>query len=74
MMKYSTSHSHTAVEDAAAWADSLEAVAERIKRRFPRSEPRRRVTAYLRALLSPVERKNAAITSGGHPRLKQLQL
>lgn len=57
-MKHSTSHSHPTVEDATAWAGSLEAVAERIRGRFPRSEPRRRVTAYLRALLSPVERKN----------------
>jgi SRSO17 transposase len=57
MMRHSTSQSIT-VEDAIAWADSLEAVAERIQGRFPRSEPRRRVTAYLRGLISPVERKN----------------
>ena len=58
-MKHPMSQSTTTVADATAWAGSLEAVAERIGgRRFPRSEPRQRVTAYLRALLSPVERKN----------------
>lgn len=58
MPEHSTGQSNTTVEDAAAWADSLGAVAERIKGRFPRSEPQRRVLAYLRALLSPAERKN----------------
>jgi len=57
-MKHSTIHNSTTVADATAWASTLEAVAERISQRFPRSEPRKRVTAYLRALLSPVERKN----------------
>ena len=42
----------------AAWAAELEAVHCRVARHFARAEPRRRVLAYLRALLSPVERKN----------------
>ena len=58
MMNHSMSQSHITVEDATVWGGSLEAVAERIKERFSRSEPRRRVMAYLRGLLSPVERKN----------------
>jgi SRSO17 transposase len=40
------------------WADALEAVAVRIEPRFARAELRRRVRAYLRGLLSPLERKN----------------
>ena len=48
-----------AVEEVEHWADGLEALAERIRGRFPRSEPRERATAYLRGLLSPVERKNS---------------
>ena len=57
-MKQQTSGSKAAVEEAERWAHGLEAVAERIKGRFPRSEPRERATAYLRGLISPVERKN----------------
>ena len=40
------------------WADGLEALHARVGRRFARAEPRRRALAYLRGLLSPVERKN----------------
>ena len=40
------------------WADEVEAVAERIGRRFARSEPRRRAVGYVRGLLSDAERKN----------------
>lgn len=40
------------------WADEVEAVAERIGRRFARSEPRRRAVGYIRGLLSEAERKN----------------
>ena len=40
------------------WAEGLEAVVGRIAPRFGRAEPRRRVAAYLRGLLAPVERKN----------------
>lgn len=41
-----------------ALASSLETVVELIAPRFPRSEPRTRVAAYLRGLVSPIERKN----------------
>jgi SRSO17 transposase len=51
--------SKAVVEEAERWAHGLEAVAERIRGRFPRSEPRERATAYLRGLISPVERKNS---------------
>jgi SRSO17 transposase len=57
-MTQQTGESKAAVEEAERWARGLEAVAERIKGRFPRSEPRERATAYLRGLISPVERKN----------------
>lgn len=40
------------------WADEVEAVAERIGRRFARSEPRQRAGGYIRGLLSDAERKN----------------
>jgi SRSO17 transposase len=45
-------------EDAERWAAGLEGVIARIGARFGRVEPRRRALAYLRGLLSPVERKN----------------
>ena len=47
-----------AATDAQRWAAGLEEVAQRIRLRFPRSEPRQRALAYLQGLLSPVERKN----------------
>jgi SRSO17 transposase len=58
-MTQQTSRSKAAVEEAERWAQGLEALAERIRGRFPRSEPRERAAAYLRGLLSPVERKNS---------------
>jgi SRSO17 transposase len=45
-------------EDAERWVQGLEEVMERIGGRFGRVEPRRRAQAYLRGLLSPIERKN----------------
>ena len=45
-------------EDVLEWAAGLQALHERIAGRFDRREPRRRVLAYLRGLLGPVERKN----------------
>jgi SRSO17 transposase len=42
----------------ATWAEGLEAVHARVAPRFARAEPRRRALAYLRGLLSPIERKN----------------
>ncbi len=44
--------------DVQGWAGGLDAVLGRIASRFGRAEPRRRVAAYLRGLLAPVERKN----------------
>ena len=48
----------TAFDDTAAWAAELERLGARLAPRFTRVEPRRRLLAYLRALLAPVERKN----------------
>jgi SRSO17 transposase len=45
--------------DVEVWADELEALAPRLASLFTRSEPRRRATAYLRALLGDAQRKNA---------------
>src|SRR4051794_23619587 len=47
-----------AVATVADWAEGLEALHARVGRRFARAEPRRRALAYVRGLLSPVERKN----------------
>ncbi len=44
--------------EVARWAEGIERVHECIAGRFRRPEPRRRALAYLRGLLSPVERKN----------------
>jgi SRSO17 transposase len=46
------------IESVRGWAGELGVVAERIGKRFARSEPRRRAGEYLRGLLSTVERKN----------------
>ena len=46
------------VAEVARWAKGIEGVHECIAGRFRRPEPRRRALDYLRALLSPVERKN----------------
>ncbi len=46
------------VATVAGWAADLERVHARIAPRFVRAEPRRRAMAYLRGLLSSVERKN----------------
>src|SRR5215216_4794794 len=43
---------------AVSWAEGLAAVHGRVAPRFARAESRRRSLAYLRGLLSPVERKN----------------
>ena len=48
----------SAVEEAQAWANGLHHIADRIGQHFRRSEPRHRALAYLKGLLSPVERKN----------------
>jgi len=46
------------IEEVRGWAAGLEAVHARIAGRFVRAEPRRRVLAYLRGLVSNVGRKN----------------
>jgi SRSO17 transposase len=46
-------------EDVQGWGQQLDGVARRIGARFPRSETRDRVRAYLVGLLGPVQRKNA---------------
>jgi SRSO17 transposase len=46
-------------EDVQQWGQQLDEVAHRIGARFPRSETRDRVRAYLIGLLGPVQRKNA---------------
>ena len=48
----------TTSADVGEWAAGIDDVVERIAGRFGRSEPRRRAAAYLRGLLSRVERKN----------------
>jgi hypothetical protein len=44
--------------DVDEWAQELESLHTCIASRFARAEPRRRALAYLRGLLSSVERKN----------------
>jgi SRSO17 transposase len=44
--------------DLHTWAAELDAVADKLARRFERAEPRQRVLAYLTGLLSTTERKN----------------
>ena len=46
-------------EDVQGWGQQLDELAWRIGARFPRSETRDRVRAYLIGLLGPVQRKNA---------------
>lgn len=46
-------------EDVQGWGQQLDEVARRVGARFPRSETRDRVRAYLIGLLGPVQRKNA---------------
>jgi DDE superfamily endonuclease len=46
------------IEEVRGWAAGLEALHARIAGRFVRAEPRRQVLAYLRGLVSNVDRKN----------------
>jgi DDE superfamily endonuclease len=48
----------TTRSEARDWASRLAALSARIGPRFCRREPRQRAFAYLRGLLSPIERKN----------------
>jgi SRSO17 transposase len=47
------------LDEVAAWAAGLEAMHARIAERFGRPEPQQRALAYLKGLLSPIERKHA---------------
>ena len=47
-----------AVAEVARWADGIKGMHQCMAGRFRRPEPRRRALAYVRGLLSPVERKN----------------
>src|SRR3954453_22765935 len=58
MSKQTTEPTTAAVAAVEHWADGLEALHARVGWRFARAEPRRRALAYVRGLLSPVERKN----------------
>jgi SRSO17 transposase len=58
MSKQAAEQTTAAVAAVEQWADGLEALHARVGRRFVRAEPRRRALAYVRGLLSPVERKN----------------
>src|SRR5436190_3633010 len=58
MGKQGAERPSAAVATVADWADGLAALHARVGRRFGRAEPRRRAVAYVRGLLSPVERKN----------------
>lgn len=55
-----SNHEQITSDTAAArtWARGLDTLHAHIAPRFRRAEPRRRALAYLRGLLSPVERKN----------------
>jgi hypothetical protein len=44
------------IDDGSAWSAEFAALLARLGPRFGRVEPRRRVAAYLRGLLAPVER------------------
>jgi SRSO17 transposase len=46
------------VSEVEGWARGLDELAGRLAPRFGRVEPRRRLLAYLRGLLAPIERKN----------------
>src|SRR5437763_6389912 len=58
MGKQGAERPSAAVATVADWAEGLAALHARVGRRFARAEPRRRALAYVRGLLSPVERKN----------------
>jgi SRSO17 transposase len=53
-----SSQTKRTVAQAAAWAEELDAMFALIQHRFSRDEPRHHAFAYLKGLLSPVERKN----------------
>jgi SRSO17 transposase len=58
-MKGEVGQSAAQEAEAQRWAQGLQAMAQQIGRHFARSEARDRVGAYLRGLLSPIERKSS---------------
>lgn len=58
-MKSPSEDQAATVIQARGWAVELQTLVESIGHHFPRSEPRQRALAYLKGLLSPVERKNS---------------
>jgi SRSO17 transposase len=58
MMEQMRREYQATIEQTRLWGEGLATVAARIGKQFPRAEPRRRATAYLRGLISPIERKN----------------
>ncbi|MFD7924018.1 transposase, partial [Streptomyces sp. NPDC059740] len=63
--------------DARCWSDGLAGLHERFAHRFARSESRESVLAYMRGLLSPLERKNGWTVAeeaghGGPDRIQRL--
>lgn len=58
-MKNQPADQVAAVTQARNWAGELQTLADSIGHHFPRSESRQRALAYLKGLLSPVERKNS---------------
>jgi SRSO17 transposase len=71
MIDPSTAEQEAIQEEVTCWEAGLTALQAGIARRFTRQEPRRRVLAYLKGLLGPVERKNgwqlAEYTGDGSP-------
>jgi SRSO17 transposase len=57
MAHHPAAHETTPAE-VTQWATGIEEIAQRIAPRFARAAPRRRALAYLRGLLSSLERKN----------------
>jgi SRSO17 transposase len=58
MMEQTESDTQATIEETRRWANGLDTVAALIGKQFLRAEPRQRATAYVRGLLSPLERKN----------------
>src|SRR5712692_5256100 len=58
MVHISAKQEEEELAEVERWAAGLEALHARIAKRFVRAEPRRRALAYVRGLLSPLERKN----------------
>jgi SRSO17 transposase len=58
MMEQTGSDAQATLAETRRWADGFATVAALMGKQCPRAEPRQRATAYVRGLLSPLERKN----------------